>query len=262
MRSIIRERAHHTVEVLLYPALEGKRELGLEVGCQVRMLLDVWLERGLPRTLPDIRWAEDLLTAVDLVRDGQKPDLDTISPRQFSVEEMGVVNELVFSRRSIRQFTDEEIEDDLVEKILLAGQWAPHACNLQSLRFLVLKTGEELSLIRLDIRGHKVLIVACQDSRVYQANPHVPLHNRLLDCGAAMQNMVLMAHALGLGACWGTFREHQTKNLRQHFAVQDFIDIVTCVALGWPDEEVVPPPRIDLSEAIIRPPGSPDSTSG
>ncbi|MFO8060810.1 MAG: nitroreductase family protein [Bacillota bacterium] len=102
-----------------------------------------------------------------------------------------------------------------------------------------------LSLINPDVRGYRVLIVVCQDSRIYEANPHVPEHNRLLDCGAATQNICLMAHALGLGACWATFREPQTRKVREYFEVPDYVDIVTCVALGWPAEEVAAPARIN-----------------
>ncbi len=253
LRSIIRERTHHTVEIFLYPAIFGDETLSPEVGKQVRELLDVWRERELPEDLPDIQWAKKLLCAAEEVRKGRQPDLDLSVPRPYEEGEMRVAEDLIFARRSIRQFTDDEVDEQLIQHMLRAALWAPHACNLQSLRFLVLRTEEELDLINVDVSGYKALIIAGQDSRIYEANPHVPEHNRLLDCGAAVQNIVLMAHAFGLGACWGTFREAQTKKLREHFDVPDYIDLVTCVALGWPDEEVTPPARIDVKETLMNP---------
>ncbi len=253
LRSIIRERTHHTVEVVLYPAICGGGELSSGVGQQVRDLLEVWRERGLPEDLPDIQWSKDLLQAAEAVQEGREPDLELIGPCPYDEEEMGVVDDLIFSRRSIRKFTDEDVGEDIIDSLLEAALWAPHACNLQSLRFLVLRTEEELSLINFDVSGYRALIIAGQDSRIYEANPHVPEHNRLLDCGAAVQNIVLMAHALGLGACWGTFREKQTRKVREHFDVAEYIDLVTCVALGWPDEKVVPPARMDTDEVLLNP---------
>ena len=42
-------------------------------------------------------------------------------------------------RRSVREFTDEVVPDALIDKVLDAGLWAAHACNLQSIGFLVLR---------------------------------------------------------------------------------------------------------------------------
>ena len=146
----------------------------------------------------------------------------------------------------------------MVDQILQAGLQAPHGCNLCSLRFLVVREENEPGLFRgSDIPGGPVHIVACQDRRAYYAQPGYVAHpamlerNRLLDCGAAMQNMVLMAHALGLGACWLTFRLDMKERLRQRFELEDEVQIVTYLDLGFPDQTPMPPGRMALEETII-----------
>ena len=83
------------------------------------------------------------------------------------------------------------------------------------------------------------------------AHPDMLERNRLLDCGAAMQNMVLMAHALGLGGCWLTFRLDMIRRLREYFALDDEIEIMTYLDVGFPAETPMPPGRRALEETIL-----------
>jgi nitroreductase len=67
-----------------------------------------------------------------------------------------------------------------------------------------------------------------------------------------MQNMVLMAHALGLGACWLTFGQPgMRQRLRDHFEVDDAIAIVTYLDLGYPAQTPMPPGRMALEEVVL-----------
>ena len=66
-----------------------------------------------------------------------------------------------------------------------------------------------------------------------------------------MQNMVLMAHALGLGAVWLTFTETRKRRIRDHFEVPSHINIVSNVAIGWPAVNPIPPGRMELEEVLI-----------
>jgi nitroreductase len=67
-----------------------------------------------------------------------------------------------------------------------------------------------------------------------------------------MQNMLLMAHALGLGAVWLTFVGNQQQAIRQRFRIPDYIDIVSYISIGWPAIEPLPPGRMEL-EAVLLP---------
>jgi len=130
------------------------------------------------------------------------------------------------------------------------------ACNLQTLRVLIVNDPdpEVAALFEGEVSGAPAHLVVCQDRRPYEFyRSSVPEHNRGLDCGAAMQNMLLMAHALGLGAVWLTFVGHQAQNLRTFFHIPEYIDIVSYISLGWPAITPLPPGRMELEAVLLRP---------
>jgi len=111
--------------------------------------------------------------------------------------------ETIFSRRSIRQFTNEPISDELIELLLRAGMNAPSAANRQPWRFVIINDRETLNQITtfhhysLMLHQAPIAILVCGDSeRAYERG------YLALDCSAATQNILLAAHSLGLGAVW------------------------------------------------------------
>ncbi|MBN1635426.1 MAG: nitroreductase family protein [Deltaproteobacteria bacterium] len=111
--------------------------------------------------------------------------------------------DLIKTRRSIRNFTDKNIDDELVDKILEAGRWAPSGLNNQPWRFAVVKDQglkDKLSLLTKyshSISSANVLIAVFLDQNVS--------YERTKDCqavGACVQNMLLSIHWLGLGGVW------------------------------------------------------------
>ena len=260
LRAMIVERTHHTVEIQLYEALAKGERLSPDRGDNVREMLAIWHERGLSmdKDAPDWAWVHALLDIAQRVSQGEEVDLSSFAWSVFDEGKRAVTSQLISQRRSVRHWTDEPVPDWMIDEILQAALWAPHGCNLCSLRFLIVREGNVPGLFRgSDVPGGPVHIVACQDRRAYYAqpgyvaNPDVLENNRVLDCGAAMQNMVLMAHALGLGAVWLTFRQEMKQRLRKHFALEDEIQIVTYLDLGFPRETPMPPGRMALHEVVL-----------
>jgi len=260
LRAMIVERTHHTVEIQLYEALAKGKTLSPDRGDNVREMLAIWKERGLPMdsNSPDWAWVHALLDMANRLSKGEKVELSPFAWQLFDESKRAVASQLIRQRRSVRHWTDEQVPNWMIDEILQAGLWAPHGCNLCSLRFLVVREKNVPGLFRgSDIPGGPVHIVACQDRRAYYAqpgyvaNPDMLENNRVLDCGAAMQNMVLMAHALGLGAVWLTFRHEMKQRLREHFELEDEIQIVTYLDLGFPDQTPMPPGRMALDKAVI-----------
>lgn len=258
LRAMIRERAHHTIEIQLFEALAKQRPLAPDTGSKVRELLEVWEQRSLPADYPDLDWVRTLLRLAEAAKKREQVDLAPFAEKHFDSTDMGVVHRLIYGRRSVRHWTEEEVPDSMIDRILDAGLWAAHGCNLNSLRFLVVREKDEPGLFRgADIPGGPVHLVACQDRRVYYVQPGYVAHpdklenNRVLDCGAAMQNMVLMAHALGLGAVWLTFRDAQVARIRDRFQLPDHIQVVTYLDLGFPAQTPLPPGRISVQEATL-----------
>ena len=253
LRSLLRERAHHTMETRIHEALCRGRPLPGNFGDAVRPMLAVLEERELPSEGGDLLWARQLLELGEAIQRGETPQSEIPPPLPFTEGEMVTVRELILGRRTIFNWTDKPINSRMVDQILEAGLWAPQACNLQNTRFLLVRDAEDLVVLRgSERKGYQLAIIICQDMRSYEImmadSPEV---NHNLDVGAAVQNMVLMAHALGLGANWMTFVGHQRDRVRAHYQLPDHIRIVTYVVLGWPASGKIPPGRIGLAEALI-----------
>jgi nitroreductase len=114
---------------------------------------------------------------------------------------------LLRSRRVVRDFTDEPVEDDPLMMIMEAGRWASSASNNRIHRFLVVRDRGRLDLVRAMSPGMlarpPALIVICTD-RAAAAARQVQLDRDTttwIDVGTAAMNMMVQAHAMGLGTC-------------------------------------------------------------
>ncbi|MCJ7574601.1 nitroreductase family protein [Candidatus Bathyarchaeota archaeon] len=203
---------------------------------------------------PDVRWCEEYVGLAEKVREGKRVKLDTKLPEPFTAEEMTAVEKLIFGRRSIRQFKDGPVPDEMLRKVLYAGLMAPHGCNVCTTRFIVLKTPEEWRLVRSDIPiEHGVMVVVCQDTSMYSTlkfDERVP-QNLYFDAAAAADHACLMAHALGLGACWLTHGEETQRKLREHFGLPESFLSRCHIILGWPDEAPIKSQRMRLEDVVV-----------
>jgi len=257
LRAILHERTHHTIEVLLYRILNGKLRKPPNFGMEAKTVLGVWEERGLPTNTPDLEWCRQNIEIADNLNAGATIKLDTVLPKPFSQDEMATVRKLLFERRSIRQFVDKPIPDDLIRQILYTGLMAPQGCNVDSRRFIVLTDPAEWKLVRSDIPiENVVMILVCQDMRVYQAlrfDKAVP-QNVYYDAAAAADYMCLMASALGLGACWLTHGEETQTKIREYYGLPSAVVSRLHIIVGWPDEAPIKSKRMSLDDAILKKP--------
>lgn len=255
LRAILHERTHHTMEVMIYRILTGKRKKPPNFGDQAKFLLDIWTKRRLPTSSPDIQWCRRYVELADRLNDGKTVDLGTTDVKPFSSMELETVRRLLYERRSIRQFTDRSVPEEMIAEILRTGLMAPQGCNVGSTRFIVLRDPQEWKLVQSDIPiENGVMIVICQDMRVYKAlkfDEYVP-QNIYYDAAAAADHMSLMAHALGLGACWLTHGEETQKRLRKHFGLPETFVSRCHLIIGWPDEAPIKSERMSLDDVVIR----------
>ncbi len=258
LRMHLRERVHHTVEHQLYSAIYGDRQVGPRFGDIAREILEIWEARGLPTDAPDLVWIYALMDLAERVKRGEDVTVPGgYLPSPLEGAEMKGWEKVLYGRRSYRHWDERPVPGWMVERILEAGMWAASGCNLEIWRFIVMEDPEILRKFRnLEFEVEQVKIVCCMDVRGYdhvQTPP--PEKNKLLDVGAAMQNMALMAHALGLGGCWSTFSPEQIAGIHQHFELPDYIEVVTYLSLGWAAEAVMPPARMSYKDAILAWPG-------
>jgi nitroreductase len=151
------------------------------------------------------------------------------------------VQEALLNRRSIRKYKDQEIGKFEMDKILKAAMYAPSAMNLQAWQFIVIDDKEILvdtikSIPYAEmLRQSGAAIIVCGDSSV-EKNESWLLQN----CSAAIQNILLSSHGLGIGSCWIAIHgmEDVYKNIKAQFALPENIVPVSLISLGYPDEEV------------------------
>jgi nitroreductase len=144
--------------------------------------------------------------------------------------------ELIRNRRSIRTYTGQEVDRDVIELVVDAARMAPTAMNHQPWEFLVLTDRELLKSIP-PVLGHAEFIanaafcVLVLGSRIEYA---------VEDCCAATENLILAAEALGLGSCWvaGTGQSYSA-TLCKLFGVPNELQLVNIVAVGYPAESPV-----------------------
>jgi nitroreductase len=198
---------------------------------------------------------------------------------------------LMKTRRSIRRYKEKHIPDELVEKLIEAGRWSPSGDNGQPWRFIIVRDPETkkiLAKIAAEGSGRRftaeyltgrmqerfeglkdpdkkekafkkltsgevssflanapVIIVVCAKLDVWDV---------LIDAAMATQNMLLMAHSLGLGSCVVVA---PVSDMRDDIKVMKLLKIphgykvFAPVAIGYPDESPNPRPRLSLEEIIF-----------
>jgi nitroreductase len=186
--------------------------------------------------------------------------------------------EAIKNRRSIRRYKSDAVDDKKIEAILEAGRWAPSWSNTQCWRFIVVrdpairaKVAESLMKIKLPDREIDnpatkalntvpVLIVVCAETGKSGLKPgpgggtgeYVTDKGDwfMFDAALAVQNMVLAAHALGLGTVIiGAF---DAKKVEQALGVPKGYRVVTFFPVGVPDQEAKVPPRKELAEIVTK----------
>ena len=258
LRALFRERVHHTIEVEIYPILLGGKKLPPGFGLQPQLIFNVWKERGFSDDAPDFEWGKKYLALAEKLRAGEKIEIDEPLPAPFTNQEMAVVHKLIWGRRSIRDWViGEKVPDDMIEKILEAGRAAPCGCNLDVVRFIVIKDPEEAKMVWSDIPtpiDQCILIVTCYDKRVYEVVGHDRLvpQNLLLDCACAADHMCLMAHALGLGAVWLSKTDKTAQTFKEKYGLPDYIEPALHLAIGWTAIGSIKSLRMPLADMMIQ----------
>ncbi len=256
LRGLLRERVHHNIEVPFY-TLMTKWEGGPKpnFGLQAQLVYDVWAERGLPIDEEDILWAKEYCDLADKVRKGEKIDIQIAPHKPYSQKELKIIERLIRERRSIRNWVDKPIPEEMITKIMEAGRAAPIGCNLDHIRFVVLRDPKEIEMIWSDIPiKNAIVIVICYDNRIAEVvgQDKIVPQNRGFDAAAAGDHMLLMAHALGLGGVWLSKMIDPLNNrdtgeeFRKKYGLPEYIEVALHLAIGWPAMGTIKTKRMPL----------------
>lgn len=144
----------------------------------------------------------------------------------------------IFHRVSIRRYLDKEVEQEKVEKLLRAAMAAPSACNQQPWEFYVVTNKKKIAELAnatkysSPCKGAPLVIVPCfrKDSYVVQYAP--------IDMSAAVENLLLEADELDLGAVWMGVcpQEDRMDVVGKMLDLPDNLSAFALISVGYPAE--------------------------
>jgi F420 biosynthesis protein FbiB-like protein len=189
--------------------------------------------------------------------------------------------ETIKGRRSVRKYLPRQVSHKLVEEVLEAAGWAPSAHNAQPYQFIILEDAqikqeladamaqvwaEDLSKDGLTIDANKrrekierfakapTLILACITGidglpKYSDERRRICIHDLAVQSlGAAIENLLLAAHARSLGACWYSAPCFCKDTVRETLKIPDSVEPQALVTLGYPAESPLKPPKKKLAE--------------
>ncbi|WP_408956161.1 nitroreductase family protein [Natroniella sp. ANB-PHB2] len=195
------------------------------------------------------------------------------------------VKEAIEQRRSIRNFKPDQVSQEDIKKVLEAGRLAPSGTNLQPWRFIIIESEEmrkKLKSYTLNFVAEAPAVIVCcakLDANQYSQRRIVELHKAgafkgtelekmdfsnykgrqkdeeevkaylRLNAAIAIENMALQATELGLGSCWVMMFNQQ--KVKQLLELDDSLEIVSLLPLGYPQEERSQRPRLELDQLIV-----------
>ncbi|RLI09033.1 nitroreductase [Candidatus Bathyarchaeota archaeon] len=174
------------------------------------------------------------------------------------------LDEAIRGRRSVRSYIDRPVSLGLVREVLEAATWAPSAKNGQQWRFTVLtgaakrrltdlfrselqalsekigaeRMGSSFASCRVMKQASVLIMVWNINERGWATEEH--------SVAAAIQNMLLKAHSLGLGTLWIGDIYYALDSLTRHLGKP--WKLVAAIALGWPAKTPKPPPRLTVDQ--------------
>lgn len=160
--------------------------------------------------------------------------------------------EIIKKRRSTRAYTDQVIDKETMDTLLEAAIWAPSSHNSQPWHFTVIKNpglatdlneATKAWLLKSENTTHQKLgkrpdlfygapvVVVVSGMTKYRSS--------IIDCSAAVENMLLMAESLGLGTCWNglvtnVFLEDKTHPSVEALQIPEGYAPFYAVAVGYP----------------------------
>jgi len=190
------------------------------------------------------------------------------------------------NRRSIREYSSKEVPNEVLYRILEASRWAPSAHNAQPWRFIVVrhsgvkrKLAEVMasqwnkdmnkngvpeenreSLIKTSIErftNAPIIIVACmtmEDMNKYldERRQKIEYLMAVQSVAAAIENMLLAAHAEGLGSCWFCAPLFCQDAVREVLKIPRYVETQALITIGYSINKPNPPLRKPLEKIVYQ----------
>ncbi len=169
---------------------------------------------------------------------------------------MADIIDLIKERRTIKFFLPKFVSWENISKVIDAGRYAPSCGNIQNWKFIVVVEPDlKQSLAKACYEQYEIaqagaLIVVCAEPE--KAERYYGERGRALysiqNCAAAIQNMLLEAHSLGLGTRWiGAFSDEEVCSI---LSIPEGVVPQAVIALGYPKETPQKPPKYPLESLV------------
>ncbi|MBD3296809.1 MAG: nitroreductase family protein [Candidatus Omnitrophica bacterium] len=160
--------------------------------------------------------------------------------------------DLIKNRRSVRKYKPAMPSDEEIASVIEAGRWAPSGLNNQPWRFKVVRDPER----KKGLAGFTKYAAVIENAPV---NICVFLdkeasYNRekdILATGAFIQNILLEAFSLGLGACWLGEILNRKEEVREYLSAPENLELVAVITLGYPAEDPGEGERLPVEALLL-----------
>ena len=265
--SLMRHESHRIEKTIYNDILQEKYPIYQAKWQTLSRIYQILDSRNYPANEPTIIWSKEIHHAFNNL----KHDFihkNSLAPAQFNPALAQPFVDFVRARRSVRVWSTEQPEAHIFRQIahhmIEAAKWAPTSGNRQPWRFLILMDQEQKELLRGIKENHCIsaplLIFIGMDTRFYGALGKSE-RSVYIDAGAAIMQMVLVAHKCGLGVCWNHFADDLIEsravnkeiyaNFAQKLHIPDYITPIAIIATGIPQFIPPEPARMELDNLLI-----------
>ncbi len=265
--SLMRHESHRIEKSVYNQILESKHSIYSQKWQTLAVIYQILKERDYPENEPTIVWSKKIYdTFSNLEEDFIVKN--SLPAQAFNPTSAQPFLEFLRSRRSVRVWAEQQPEGQVLLEIAYsmidAARWAPTSGNRQPWRFIILQNRQEKELLEKIKEEHCInaplLIFVGMDTRVYGALGREE-RGVFIDSGAAIMQMVLLAHQCGLGVCWNHFADdlinsrEVNKKIYENFAhkmgIAAYISPIAIIAIGVPKFIPPEPARMDIESLMI-----------
>lgn len=163
------------------------------------------------------------------------------------------LTEIIKTRRSIRRYKSTKIPDRVVDSLIECARHAPSAGDTQPWEFIIVRdkgVKERLA----ETHGFSDFVLEAPVCIVVLANEKISPNYFSIDVACAVENLLLAAHSIGLGACWVAVFDPLNPNFERHVRavlnVPSHLRVISMVPIGYPNEKVEPRKLRDLDKIV------------
>lgn len=148
--------------------------------------------------------------------------------------------DIVSARRSVRNYTSQEIEPAKLDYVLEAARQAPSACNMQPWLFYIIKEKKNREKLhacyaRDWFKSAPTYIIACADHSQSWKRKSDGMDHAIVDVSIAIEHICLAAAEQGLGTCWVC--NFDLPLLKKEFDLPSHLEPIAIIPIGYPDQQ-------------------------